>query len=230
MKKEETMPENGRESGEKKKQNEEEAAGRKRRSGSEREKSKQSSDRKGKRKGGREKGDKDLLDLLEHKNEMLETMREKIENMEEKLDNKEDRILRMVAEFDNYKKRITREQDLRRDQMYADILRELLPVLDDFDRALEMDIEQENAFFEGIKLVYQSFRDILGGIGLEEIEAEGREFDPRYHEAMGTVESEEEEGQIAYVVLKGYKYNDIVVRPARVMVSKGAGSNEDNPE
>ena len=230
MKKEETMPENGRESGEKKKQNEEEAAGKKRRSGSEREKSKQSSDRKGKRKGGREKGDKDLLDLLEHKNEMLETMRKKIENMEEKLDNKEDRILRMVAEFDNYKKRITREQDLRRDQMYADILRELLPVLDDFDRALEMDIEQENAFFEGIKLVYQSFRDILGGIGLEEIEAEGREFDPRYHEAMGTVESDEEEGQIAYVVLKGYKYNDIVVRPARVMVSKGAGSNEDNPE
>lgn len=230
MKKEETMPENGRESGEKKKQNEEEAGGKKRRSGSEREKSKQSSDRKGKRKGGREKGDKDLLDLLEHKNEMLETMREKIENMEEKLENKEDRILRMVAEFDNYKKRITREQDLRRDQMYADVLRELLPVLDDFDRALEMDIEQENAFFEGIKLVYQSFRDILGGMGLEEIEAEGREFDPRYHEAMGTVESDEEEGQIAYVVLKGYKYNDIVVRPARVMVSEGAGLNEDNPE
>jgi len=230
VKKEETMPEDKRESGEKSRKNEEEAAGKKRRSGSDREESKQSSDRKDKGKGGREKGDKDLLDLLEHKNEMLETMREKIENMEEILDNKEDRILRMVAEFDNYKKRITREQDLRRDQMYADILRELLPVLDDFDRALEMDIEQENGFFEGIKLVYQSFRDILGGMGLEEIEAEGREFDPRYHEAMGTVESDEEEGQIAYVVLKGYKYNDIVVRPARVMVSEGAGSNEDNPE
>lgn len=230
MKKEETMPEDRRESGEKKIQNEERAAEKKKGSGFEREKSKQSSDRKGKGKGGREKSDKDLLDLLEHKNEMLETMREKIDKMEEKLDSKEDRILRMVAEFDNYKKRITREQDLRRDQMYADILRELLPVLDDFDRALEMDIEQENAFFEGIRLVYQSFRDILGGIGLEEVEAEGREFDPRYHEAMGTVESDEEEGQIAYVVLKGYKYNDIVVRPARVMVSKGAGSNEDNPE
>ncbi|MFO7914842.1 MAG: nucleotide exchange factor GrpE [Candidatus Krumholzibacteriales bacterium] len=230
MKKEETMPEESRERGEKTRHDGEEGAGKKKRDGSDREKSKRAGGKKGKKKGGKGESEKGLLDLLEHKNEMLESMREKIEHLEKQLENKEDRILRMVAEFDNYKKRISREQDLRRDQMYADILRELLPVLDDFDRALEMDIERENAFFEGIRLVYQSFRDILNRMGLTEIEAEGEDFDPRYHEAMGRVESDEGEGRIAYVILKGYKYNDMVVRPARVMVSQGAGTDEDSPE
>jgi molecular chaperone GrpE len=181
------------------------------------------------RKKGKKK-EKDLMDLVQHKNEMLEKMRKKIERLEEDIDNKEDRIIRMVAEFDNYKKRIYREQELQQDKMYADILRELLPVLDDFDRAMETDIEEGNNFFEGIKLVYQGFRDILNRMGLSEIEAAGQNFDPRLHEAMGRIESEEEEGKVAYVVLKGYKYNDMVVRPARVMVSGGAGKDEEESE
>lgn len=181
---------------------------------------------KAEKKKKKQKDDKDLMDLIQHKNEMLEKMREKIERQEEELKDKEDRTLRIVAEFDNYKKRICREQDLQQDKMYADILKELLPVLDDFDRALEMDIEEGNNFFQGIKLVYQSFRDILGRMGLSEIEAQGKEFNPRFHEAMGSIESEEKEGRVAYVVLKGYKYNDMVVRPARVMVSGGSNAEE----
>lgn len=179
-----------------------------------------------KKKKKKQKGDKDLMDLIQHKNEMLEKMREKIERLEEELKDKEDRTLRIVAEFDNYKKRMCREQDLQQDKMHADILKELLPVLDDFDRALEMDIEEGNNFFQGIKLVYQSFRDILGRMGLSEIEAQGKEFNPRFHEAMGSIESDEQEGRVAYVVLKGYKYNEMVVRPARVMVSGGSNAEE----
>jgi molecular chaperone GrpE len=182
------------------------------------------------KKGSGEEDERDLMDLIQHKNMMLEKMKERIEQLEEEVEKKEDRILRMVAEFDNYKKRIIREQDLQQDKMYAEILREILPVLDDFDRALEMETDEDGSFREGIELVYRSFRDILERLGLNEIPAEGRKFDPRVHEAMGTVESERDEGEIAHVVLKGYQYNDMVIRPARVMVSGGNGSGAENAE
>jgi molecular chaperone GrpE len=67
-------------------------------------------------------------------------------------------------------------------------------------------------------------------MGLSEIESEGEEFDPRLHEAMGRIESDVEEGRVASVVLKGYMYNDLVVRPARVLVAEGSGEAGDNEE
>ncbi len=164
--------------------------------------------------------DVDLVELVHRKNEVLEEMRKKLEETQELLNRKEDRLMRVMAEFENYKKRTHREQDLHKKRMHSSILVELLPVLDDFDRAMETDEDSQGNFYDGIKLIYSRLKDILSRMGLKEIEAEGQVFDPRLHEAMGREHSHDTEpGTVSTVILKGYTLDDMVVRPARVMVA-----------
>lgn len=179
-----------------------------------------SDSRKSEKKAGK-KGDKELVRIINEKDEMIEKMREEVEETKRLLENKEDRLLRMIAEFDNFRKRIGREQDLRRKRMYADVLEDILPVLDDFDRAFEIENDHGDDFTKGMKLIHNRLNGILEKLGIKEIDAEGNRFNPEFHEAMGEVESEEvEPGNVAHVVLKGYRFDGMVIRPAKVMVAK----------
>jgi molecular chaperone GrpE len=128
-------------------------------------------------------------------------------------------LQRTAAEFDNYRKRVQRDQASLVARAGERLVRELLPVLDDLERALEAAEEHEEAKLEeGVRLVHRSLADALRREGLEEIAADGR-FDPHVHEALLTQPSEEEEGSVIQVLQKGYMLGDHVLRPARVVVA-----------
>ena len=129
--------------------------------------------------------------------------------------------LRLAADFDNYRKRVAREQAALTERANERLLNELLPVLDDLERALEAASKHEEAKLEeGVKLVHRSFLALLERHGLSEIETNGA-FDPHVHEALLAQPAEDaEEGSVLQVLQKGYRLGDRVLRPARVIVAK----------
>ncbi len=172
-------------------------------------------------KGAKKISRKELLKLISKKNDMLQRMENEITAQEEELKIKEDRLLRVAAEFENYKKRTRREWELLEQRAKAELITDILGVLDDFDRALEALGERDDHVADGVILIVTGLKDILKRSGLREIEAQGKKFDPQYHEAVGGVESEDvEEGLVIHVVQKGYELNDQLLRPAKVIVSK----------
>jgi molecular chaperone GrpE len=130
-----------------------------------------------------------------------------------------DALQRLKAEFDNYRKREARSQGERAQQATLRLVKELLPVLDDLERALAAaEIHEEAQLEEGVRLVHRSLVDALRKEGLAEIDADG-EFDPNVHEALlSQPDDEKASGEILDVVQKGYRIADKVVRPARVIV------------
>jgi molecular chaperone GrpE len=128
---------------------------------------------------------------------------------------------RVQADFENYRKRAAREQERLIAHAHERLVRELLPVLDDLERALEAAERHEEAqLVEGVKLVERSLRDALRKEGLAEIETDGA-FDPHVHEALLTQPSDRAEpGSVLEVVQRGYRLGDKVVRPARVIVAE----------
>jgi molecular chaperone GrpE len=129
-------------------------------------------------------------------------------------------LQRVAAEFENYRKRVARDQESLAARAHERLVKELLPVLDDLERALEAAEEHEEAKLEqGVRLVQRELREALAGEGLVEIETNGR-FDPHVHEALLSQPSDEDEGSILEVLQKGYRLGDRVLRPARVVVSQ----------
>jgi molecular chaperone GrpE len=128
---------------------------------------------------------------------------------------------RVQADFENYRKRAAREQQRLVAHAHERLVRELLPILDDLERALEAAERHEEAqLVEGVKLVEQSLRNALRKEGLVEIETDGA-FDPHVHEALLTQPSDDAEpGSVLEVVQRGYRVGDKVVRPARVIVAE----------
>jgi molecular chaperone GrpE len=132
-----------------------------------------------------------------------------------------DDLKRVAADFDNYRKRVARDQEALVARAHERLVKELLPVLDDLERALVAAEEHEEAQLEdGVRLVHRELRDALSKEGLVEIETDG-EFDPHVHEALLTQPSKEGDGAILQVIQKGYRLGDRVLRPARVVVSQG---------
>jgi molecular chaperone GrpE len=135
-----------------------------------------------------------------------------------------ERHLRLAAEFDNYRKRVERERAESWVRAQAQLLERLLEPLDDLQRIAHQEVggTSATAFQEGAAMVEKKFLRVLEAIGVEEIEAEGRDFDPTIHEALTTVpaESEEEDGTVAQVYQKGYLLKGVLLRPARVVVRK----------
>ena len=127
---------------------------------------------------------------------------------------------RVQADFENYRKRAAREQERLVAHAHERLVRELLPILDDLERALEAAERHEEAqLVEGVKLVEQALRTALHKEGLVEIETDGA-FDPHVHEALLTKPSDHvEPGSVLEVVQRGYRVGDKVVRPARVIVA-----------
>jgi molecular chaperone GrpE len=132
-----------------------------------------------------------------------------------------DSLQRLKAEFDNYRKRVLREQSELSARAAAGLLQQLLPVLDDLERALEAAEEHEEAKLEeGVRLVHRALADALAREGLAAIETEGK-FDPHVHEALlSHPDDDVETGQILQVLQKGYRIGDKVLRPARVIVAE----------
>ena len=128
---------------------------------------------------------------------------------------------RVQADFENYRKRAAREQERLIAHAHERLVRELLPILDDLERALEAAERHEEAkLVEGVKLVEQSLRRALAKEGLAEIDAEGA-FDPHVHEALLTKPGDgAEPGSVLEVVQRGYRVGDRVVRPAKVIVAE----------
>jgi molecular chaperone GrpE len=132
-----------------------------------------------------------------------------------------DTLQRLKAEFDNYRKRVARDQQELAARAHERLVRELVPVLDDLERALEAATEHEEAKLEeGVRLVHRALADALGREGLAEIDTDGK-FDPHTQEALLSQPSEAEEGTVIQVLQKGYTLGDRVLRPARVIISAG---------
>ncbi len=133
----------------------------------------------------------------------------------------DDRLLRLAADFENYKKRTAREREEYVVHANARLLAELLPVVDDLERALSAAEQHEEAQLEeGVRLVHRALAALLERHGIELIATDGK-FDPHVHEALLSQPSEEaESGSVLDVVQKGYKLGDRVVRPARVIVAE----------
>jgi molecular chaperone GrpE len=134
---------------------------------------------------------------------------------------RDESYLRLAADFDNYRKRVAREHAELTQRANERLLHELLPVLDDLERALEAAAQHEEAKLEeGVKLVHRAFLTLLERHGLSEIETNGA-FDPHVHEALLAQPAEDaEEGSVLQVLQKGYRLGDRVLRPARVIVAK----------
>lgn len=155
---------------------------------------------------------------------MSEEYSNEIEKIKAELGDQKDKYLRLVAEFDNFKKRNTKERfDLIRNAS-QEMIQELLTIVDDFERAQKISIEQnnENIFPEGMNLVYQKLISLLKSKGLEAMDSNHKDFDPMFHEAITEFPSPSEElrGKVIDTVEKGYLLNEKIIRYAKVIVAK----------
>ena len=134
----------------------------------------------------------------------------------------QDRLLRTAAEFDNYRKRIERERGEFAAYAAADVLTDLLPIVDNFERALDAPAGPgADAFRKGVELIHKQMVDLLRRRGVKPIEALGADFDPNFHQAVMHESSEEHrEGEVIGELQRGYMLGDRLLRPAMVKVAK----------
>lgn len=133
-----------------------------------------------------------------------------------------DQLLRARAEFDNYRKRVAREAERTRQRAAESLVRDLLPVVDNLELALQH-ADAEHPLAEGVSMVARQFQEALRRAGVEPIPAVGEAFDPAVHEAvMHAPSAEVAENDVAHEFQRGYRMGDFVLRPAKVAVSKGA--------
>ncbi len=149
---------------------------------------------------------------------------EHLEKAEKELLELKDKHIRLQAEFDNYRKRTLKERMELLKTASESVLMSILPVIDDFDRALQtIDVvEEESHLKDGVKLIYNKFQEFLKQNGVKEIEAKEQNFDTDLHEAITKIPapSEELKGKIVDVVQKGYYLNDKVIRFSKVVIGE----------
>ena len=132
-----------------------------------------------------------------------------------------ERYMRLMAEFQNFKRRAAKEKSDIHAFANERLIGDLLPVMDNFERALETETEDTEAYAKGMQLIFEQMKTALEKAGLKEIEALGLDFDPNVHNAVMTDNTEEyENDKISKVLQKGYKLNDKVIRPSMVAVNK----------
>ncbi len=151
----------------------------------------------------------------------IETLKKQLEESEARSAENLDGWQRSVADFQNFKKRIERENESLYQSMKADIIRKILPVLDDLERALQNRPSDTGPWINGIELIHKKLVTLLEAEGLKRIQAEGEAFDPNFHEAISHEPSEVvASGHVIAVTQNGYMLGDRVVRPANVRVAK----------
>ncbi len=171
----------------------------------------------------KESASEEVKEEAEKSEEKEPSKKEKKDPLKEKLDELNDRLIRQVAEFDNFRKRTDREKAQMFEQGQGSVLEKLLPIVDNFERGLAAvpEDEKDGAFADGMNKIYKQLTKQLEDLGVTPIEAVGKEFDPNLHNAVMQVESEEyESGIVAQELQKGYKFHDTVLRHSMVGVSK----------
>ena len=134
-----------------------------------------------------------------------------------------DRMARLQAEFDNARKRAAREQQEYKDFALTDALKNLLPILDSFDRALQIKVQKHEDFRAGVELIRKQLQDALEKLGLRPIPAKGEPFDPRLHEAIEMVDTDTVPDQhVMDELQRGYKLKDRLLRPSMVRVARNS--------
>ncbi|SER18220.1 molecular chaperone GrpE [Gracilibacillus ureilyticus] len=148
---------------------------------------------------------------------------ETVNKLQEERDQLQDRLLRVQAEYDNFRKRTRKEKEADLKYKSQVIVTELLPVLDNFERALQVEIEDKQAksVVEGLEMVYRQLKTVMENEGVTEIATDKEMFDPNLHQAVMQVEEEGyESNQIVETLQKGYQLKDRVIRPAMVKVNQ----------
>lgn len=148
---------------------------------------------------------------------------EEIASLKTQVDQEQEKYLRLYAEFENYKRRIQKENDTQRKYQAQGVLSDILPALDNFERALQIEGDDEsfNSLKKGVEMVYSSLVKALEDNGLEAIKSEGEAFDPNYHQAVVQDNNPDfESGHITEELQKGYKLKDRVLRPSMVKVNQ----------
>ncbi len=142
-----------------------------------------------------------------------------LEALRKELNAKNDQLMRTAAEFDNFKKRTERERASIAEFAKAGLIKQLLPILDNIDRASAADHDSAD-YIKGVEMIVKQFEAIVANLGIQEIASEGDQFDPNFHEAVMHIEDETlGENVIAQVLQKGYKIGDTVIRAAMVKVA-----------
>ncbi|OAO24718.1 MULTISPECIES: nucleotide exchange factor GrpE [Mammaliicoccus] len=172
---------------------------------------------------GNENAEVENVEEVEETEKTVEIPETELEQLKEKLNEEEEKYLRLYAEFENYKRRMKQEASVAKDYQAQRVLTDVLPALDNMDRALKQEGESEDfvSFKKGVQMVYDDLLRSLKENGLEEIESENKEFDPTVHQAvMQDSNPDFESGVITEELQRGYKLKERVLRPAMVKVNE----------
>jgi len=151
-----------------------------------------------------------------------ETQPDPLEELRRERDALQDRLLRTAAEFDNYRKRMDRERRELADYTAGEAIKDLLPIIDNLERALQASA-QDDPLRKGVELIHKQMLEMLRKRGVTPIEALGADFDPNVHEAVSHEESDQHrEGEVMEELQRGYKVGERLLRPSMVKVAKGA--------
>jgi molecular chaperone GrpE len=169
-------------------------------------------------------GDEDNQENVEEVTESEDQQApDELETTRAELDETKDRLLRLAADFENYKRQAARRESESKERAVKNVLTDLLPVLDNFERAVHASSSSQDVqnLKIGVEFILQQLHEVLRSHGVEPIEAAGQKFDPQFHEAQEEVPSEEHEsGTILDETQRGYRYKDQVLRPTIVKVAK----------
>lgn len=150
-------------------------------------------------------------------------LRAEMKKLKAERDTLVDRLARLQAEFENSRKRAAREQQEFREYAAADVIKNLLPILDSFERALQSPSSRNGEFREGVELIYKQLQDTLAKLGLRPIQAQGKPFDPHLHQAIEVVDTTDADDHTVLEELqRGYMFKDRLLRPAMVKVAKNS--------
>ncbi len=160
----------------------------------------------------------------EQEEQEAEEQKNPLQQKQEEYQELYDKHLRLYSEFENFRRRSRKETADAKEKGRSDMVLAVLPVIDDFERALSSINESTESkdVYEGVELIYNKFKNILSEQGLQEMQPVGETFDPDYHEAMTKMQapSEDQKGKVIDVVEKGYMLNDRIVRHAKVVVGE----------
>jgi molecular chaperone GrpE len=162
-------------------------------------------------------------EVIEEEKDELTLANEKIAELTKELDESENRIARLQADFENYKRRMRLDQEATVKYRAQNVISDLLPALDNFERALKVDAtdDKTKSILQGMDMIYRGIMEALQTEGVEVIESVGKQFDPHLHQAVMQVEEADSEPNIVLEEFqKGYKLKDRVIRPTMVKVSQ----------
>ena len=170
-------------------------------------------------------------DAAENKGDDVDSLKDDVAAAKKEAAENHDRLLRVCADFENYKKRAQRQMDDHRKYSNAELIKDLLPVIDNLERAVAAQKENpegdEACMAEGVEMTLNELKNVLGKYDVTPVEANGKPFDPNYHEAMMQEDRPDlPENTVVNELQKGYLLHDRLIRPSMVVVSKGGSTNK----